>query len=165
MLYDDQGRYADAEPLYKRSLAIREKALGPDHPDVALSLNNLAELYHAQGRYADAEPLYKRSLAIREKALGPDHPDVATIAEQSGCALPTPKVAMPMPSRCTNASLAIREKALGPDHPDVALSLNNLAVLYRAPGSLCRCRAAVQAVAGNTRKSARSRSSRCCDYR
>ncbi len=44
-LYDDQGRYAEAEPLYKRSLAIREKALGPDHPDVATALNNLAELY------------------------------------------------------------------------------------------------------------------------
>ena len=42
-----QGRYADAEPLYKRSLAIREKALGPDHPDVATSLNNLAELYRS----------------------------------------------------------------------------------------------------------------------
>ena len=63
-LYDKQGRYADAEPLYKRSLAIQEKALGPDHPDVATSLNNLAVLYQEQGRYADAEPLYKRSLAI-----------------------------------------------------------------------------------------------------
>ena len=40
-----QGRYAKAEPLIKRSLAIREKVLGPDHPDVARSLNNLAELY------------------------------------------------------------------------------------------------------------------------
>ena len=64
----------------KRALAIREKALGPDHPDVAVSLNNLAGLYAYQGRYADAEPLFKRALAIREKALGPDHPDVATIA-------------------------------------------------------------------------------------
>ena len=73
----DQGRYAEAEPLYKRALAIREKALGPDHPDVA-GLNNLAELYDKQGRYAEAEPLYKRALAIDEKALGPDHPDVAT---------------------------------------------------------------------------------------
>ena len=36
-LYRNQGRYAEAEPLYKRSLAIREKALGPDHPDVAHS--------------------------------------------------------------------------------------------------------------------------------
>ena len=45
LLYDKQGRYADAEPLYKRSLGIKEKALGPDHPDVAMSLNNLAVLY------------------------------------------------------------------------------------------------------------------------
>jgi tetratricopeptide (TPR) repeat protein len=62
LLYDNQGRYADAEPLYKRALAIREKTLGPDHPDVAQSLNNLALLYDQQGRYADAEPLYKRAL-------------------------------------------------------------------------------------------------------
>jgi hypothetical protein len=43
--------------LFQRALAIREKALGRDHPDVATSLNNLAALYDVQGRYADAEPL------------------------------------------------------------------------------------------------------------
>jgi uncharacterized protein HemY len=46
--YLDQGRYAEAEPLLKRSLAIREKVLGPDHPDVGQSLAALAELYHAK---------------------------------------------------------------------------------------------------------------------
>jgi CHAT domain-containing protein len=71
------GNYAEAVPLAQRWLATWEKALGPDHPDIANVLNNLAELYRAQGRYADAEPLYKRSLAISEKALGPTHPDVA----------------------------------------------------------------------------------------
>ena len=100
-LYQAQGRYADAEPLYKRSLAIREKALGPDHPDVATSLNNLAVLYQDQGRYADAEPLYKRSLAIQEKALGPDHPAVATSLNNLA-ALYQAKVATPTPSRCTS---------------------------------------------------------------
>ena len=44
MLYRGQGRYSDAEPLYKRSLAIFEKALGRDHPNVGTSLNNLAAL-------------------------------------------------------------------------------------------------------------------------
>ena len=73
----NQGRSSEAIPLALRALTIREKALGPDHPDVAMSLNNLAELYRAQGRYADAEPLHKRALTIREKALGPNHPDVA----------------------------------------------------------------------------------------
>ena len=70
-----------AEPLYQRSLAIHEKALGPDHPDTGLSLNNLAELYRAQGKYGQAEPLYQRSLAIKEKALGPDHPSTASLPE------------------------------------------------------------------------------------
>jgi len=72
------GRYSEAEPLLQRALAIREKALGPEHPDVAASLNNLAALYDAQGQYAEAEPLYQRALAIWEKALGPEHPDVDT---------------------------------------------------------------------------------------
>ena len=44
-LYQAMGRYAEAEPLYRRSLEIREKQLGADHPDVATSLNNLAVLY------------------------------------------------------------------------------------------------------------------------
>ncbi len=37
-LYRAQGRHADAEPLLKRSLAIDEKALGPEHPNVATGL-------------------------------------------------------------------------------------------------------------------------------
>src|SRR6476659_2636040 len=53
-----------------------EKALGPEHPEVGQSLNNLAALYHGQGRYPETEPLYKRSLAVWETALGPDHPEV-----------------------------------------------------------------------------------------
>ena len=60
-----QGQYAHAEPLYKRSLAITEKALGPDHPNVATSLENMAELYRKTGREKAAEALAKRAAAIR----------------------------------------------------------------------------------------------------
>ena len=74
----EQGRYSEAEPLYVRSLSIRETQLGAAHPDVATSLNNLAALYRSQGRYSEAEPLYVRSLSIRETQLGAAHPDVAT---------------------------------------------------------------------------------------
>ena len=65
--------------MLTRSLTLREKALGPEHPDVGVSHNNLAELYRAQGRYTEAERLYNRSLPILEKALGPEHPTVATV--------------------------------------------------------------------------------------
>ena len=73
-LYSDMGRYAEAEPLYRQSLEIREKKLGYDHPHVAASLNNLANLYRDLGRYAEAEPLYRRSLEIWEKQLGATTP-------------------------------------------------------------------------------------------
>ena len=76
-LYWDQGKYGEAEPLFKRALAIREKALGPEHSDVATTLKDLAILYLDQLRYGEAEPLFKRSLEITEKALGPEHLDVA----------------------------------------------------------------------------------------
>ena len=68
----------EAIPLAERALTIRENALGPEHQDVAASLNNLAMLYSDMvGDHSRAEPLYQRSLAIKEKALGPEHPDVA----------------------------------------------------------------------------------------
>ena len=73
--------------MVQQALAIYEKALGPDHPDVATAVNNLALLYDKQDRTAEAEPLYKRALAIDEKALGPDHPNVVTVLN-SGSALP-----------------------------------------------------------------------------
>src|SRR5205814_4168375 len=73
LLYQHQGRYTDAEPLYQRSLAMLEDTLGPNHPAVAASLGNLAALYQQEGRYADAERLCRRSVDILEKALGPEH--------------------------------------------------------------------------------------------
>ena len=47
-----KGDYAGAEPLYRRALAIDERASGPDHPSVARDLNNLAALLVAEGDYA-----------------------------------------------------------------------------------------------------------------
>jgi|tagenome__1003787_1003787.scaffolds.fasta_scaffold20510509_1 tetratricopeptide (TPR) repeat protein len=76
-----EHRHAEAELLFKRALAIGEKALGPEHPDIATRLNNLAELYRATNRHAEAEPLFKRALAIDEKVLPANYPDLATVRE------------------------------------------------------------------------------------
>ncbi len=62
-----QGKYAEAEPLYKRSLAIVEKALGPEHPDVATSLKNYAALLRKTGRATEASKMEARAKAIRAK--------------------------------------------------------------------------------------------------
>ena len=69
--------FAEAEALFKRSLAMFEKTLGENHPMVATSLNNLAAVYSNENRDAEAEPLYRRSLEISKKAYGPEHPVIA----------------------------------------------------------------------------------------
>ncbi len=77
----ERARYADAEPLYQRALAIREQTLGPTHPEVATSLNNLALLYYAQGQYDKTAPLLQRALTIREEALGAEHPNTKSLRQ------------------------------------------------------------------------------------
>ncbi len=73
------ARLAEARPLAERALAINEAAHGPDHPEVAIALNNLAQILQDAGQLAEARPLAERSLAISEAAYGPDHPEVATL--------------------------------------------------------------------------------------
>ena len=86
MLLQATNRLAEAEPLMRRALAIDEKSFGPDHPNVASDLNNLALLLQATNRLAEAEPLYRRALAIDEKSFGPDHPNVAnSLNNLAGC--------------------------------------------------------------------------------
>jgi Flp pilus assembly protein TadD len=72
-----RAAFSEGRSALERALAIREKVLGPENPDTATSLNNLAFLLHAQGDLSAARPLCERTLAIREKVLGPEHPDTA----------------------------------------------------------------------------------------
>jgi tetratricopeptide (TPR) repeat protein len=67
LLYKAQGMYVEAEPLYKRSLAIMEKAFGPDHPNVATVCENMAECYKKVGKEKEAEELEARAREIRSK--------------------------------------------------------------------------------------------------
>ncbi len=52
-----QGRYSEVADVTKKALKVTEEILGPDHPQVEISLNKLAELFYNQGRYSEAEPL------------------------------------------------------------------------------------------------------------
>jgi CHAT domain-containing protein len=129
-----EGKFGEAVPLAERALALREKALGAMHPDVASSLNDLALCYNTQGAYPKAEPLLVRALDIREKVLGPMHPDVAESLINLA-ALYQAQGAYPKAEPLLVRALDINEKALGPMHPLVATGLNNLAALYQAQGA------------------------------
>ncbi|RUS34497.1 hypothetical protein BC938DRAFT_480109 [Jimgerdemannia flammicorona] len=128
MLNKRQGKYSEAEEQYKRALAICEKVLGNEHPQMERTLSNLANLYGTLNNYNAAEKLQKRAMAISEKAWGIDHPHTATAL--SGLA-----VIYKNQSKYDEAemlqqrALAIRKKILGLEHPDTVTTVNELALI------------------------------------
>ena len=127
------GDLAAAETAFAETLETMEKALGANHSDLALALNNLALVHYGQGRYDDAEPLYLRALAIDERVLGSDHASVTTDLNNLGLLYKKQerfKDAEPLFKR----ALAIKEKTLEPGHPSLANGFRNYASLLRSMG-------------------------------
>ena len=152
-MFQAQGKYSEAEGLFKRALAIREKALGASHSDVGESLNNLATRLSRPRPVRGGGRLLKRALVIREKALGASHPDVGeTLNNLANVYQDQGKYSEA--EGLYKRALAIREKALGASHPDVGQTLNNLADLYRTKANMGGG-GALQARVGDPRKSAR----------
>jgi tetratricopeptide (TPR) repeat protein len=120
-----EGRYAESATIAKEALAAAEKCFGPQHPHVAVCLNNLAECYRELGRCQEAEPLYERALAIREKVYGQDSIPVAHSLSNLAALFYCQK-RYAEAETYTLRALRVQEAGLGPEHPDVAHSLTNL---------------------------------------
>ncbi len=75
--YKLERRSDEAERLFRKSLAARERLLGPTHHDVAMALNNLGVLLSERNRSTEAQPLLERAVVIWESSGGPAHPQVA----------------------------------------------------------------------------------------
>jgi CHAT domain-containing protein/Tfp pilus assembly protein PilF len=135
-----QGKLDDALPLAERSLAIREKELGPEHPDVATSLFSLANIYSDKGDFPKAEEFYLHALDVRKKALGPEHVSVSAILNNLGI-LYKDRGDYAKAETFLQQALDIREKTLEPDHLLIASVLNNLAVIAHVKGDDTRAEA------------------------
>jgi tetratricopeptide (TPR) repeat protein len=131
--YEGQGAYSRAEPWRKQCLITARRRLGEEHPSVATSLHNLAQLYSAQGRYAEAEPLYQQAYELSKRLLGTEHPDVAQSLNNLA-ALYDSQGRYAEAEPLYQQAYELRKRLLGTEHPDVAQSLNNLAGLYSAQG-------------------------------
>jgi len=68
------GDFSKAEEAYKRAIALKEKVLGPDKPEVAQSLEGLATSYRARKDFDRGAPIYKRALTIYGQASGVNSP-------------------------------------------------------------------------------------------
>jgi tetratricopeptide (TPR) repeat protein len=120
--------YARAASLLHEALAIRERTLGPEHPDVARTLGALARLHHARQEHADARALHERALSIYEKVFGAEHPDtVMGLNSLAGLLQDQGDFAEARP--LYERALETCDRGLGADHPHSGLILNNLAFL------------------------------------
>ncbi len=129
----DMGRTPEARDCFQRALAIMERTLGPDHPDVSAVLNNLGAALLTQGKLAEARGYLTRSLALDEATFGPDHPRVAiSLLNLGGLEnlADHPQDARKLLER----ALAIQRRALGADAPELAMALHNLGAVAAAEG-------------------------------
>ncbi len=105
---------------------MRERVLGPEHPDTLTTRHNLAHWTGEAGDAAAARDLFAALLPVRERVLGPEHPD--TLATRHNLAYWTGEAGDAAAARDLFAALLpVRERVLGPEHPDTLVTRNNLA--------------------------------------
>jgi len=151
LCYEGLDRQEEAESLRARALRIeektlrqtlqdKEKAIGPEHPDVAKVLNKLADCYAKQQQYSNSATLRTRALRIEEKTLGPEHPDVAKVLnkladcyakqQQYSNSAPLRTRALRIEEKTLCQTLQDKEKVLGCEHPGLLKTLDHLAYWY-----------------------------------
>ncbi len=109
------GRYEDAITRYRRALELTVEVDGPEDPEVAGALNNLANVLDDKGAHEEAIQHYRRALEIFERALGDEHPNVATNLLNLGSALDQ-LAAFDESLAVARRALAINAAAFGEEH-------------------------------------------------
>ena len=129
----ERGEPGRALERYDEALALEERGLGPDHIDVAQTLNNRGSALRRLGRFAEARESYDRARAIRVAKLGPEHPDTATTINNLGLlAMAQGDAAAALVHH--RRALLVWHAAYGERHPKVAEALTDLASTELAAG-------------------------------
>lgn len=127
------GNFAEALPRGERVLALREQALGAEHPSLASTLLLVALVYRDKGSYTQAEQLLRRALALQEKAVGENHPDFIGCLFNLAivCRL---KGGLAVAATLYQRTIALSEKLYGTEHLELTGALQELAILHSDKG-------------------------------
>ncbi len=127
------GLVEKALPLLERTLQIREKELGPNHPDTITAVGNVGYILQALGRLEEAGPFFEAAVERMERIRGTNHPELA--AHLNNLAMlrvdqGRPRDGQPLYER----AIAIQTLAKGADDADTLLYENNLGGALEAAG-------------------------------
>jgi predicted nucleic acid-binding protein len=124
------GDLASAGELLRGAARLQEEELGPLHPDLANTLNNLAVVAEGTGRWSEAESLYRRAAAIAAAALPQDHPMVVASRQNledfcraHGLSLDSPAAITPTPDTLPPATIAAQPRPAAPTPGRVSPSI------------------------------------------
>ena len=96
---------------------MRQRVLGPEHPDSLAVMHNLANTLHAAGRLSEAEEMFRETLEIQRRIDGPEHSDTLLTMHNLANTLQDEKKVKEAETLYA-AAMAGRHRVLGPEHPD-----------------------------------------------
>ncbi|CAF1055672.1 unnamed protein product [Adineta steineri] len=130
----NQGKFQEALTFYKKSLAIRQKSLPPNHPDSAKSYNSIGNVHCNTGNYPKTLFYYEKALEIRQQTLPLNHPDLAMSYNNIG-EVYRKMSDYPKALASHEKALEIQQQSLPPNHPDLVASYNNIGVVHDRIGN------------------------------
>ena len=145
------GAYDRALGLHSQNVTDIRAMLGPEHPFVALALNNLAHAEDETGRHSDAQKHYAEALALGRKIYGGPHPEVALVLNNLSVSEAATR-SLDAAEGHAREALAMRRQLLGQDHADTAVTLRNLAHVVHLRGRLEEAEQLFRDALGSTRK-------------
>jgi tetratricopeptide (TPR) repeat protein len=143
--YSAEGRYADAERVYQKTLELDEDMLGRANPAIIPAIDDLARVNFAQMKYDQAGELMARELRIMEREYGDNDPKLLPSLEQTARVLQSGG-RLPDAEKFLARAIAIREKASGPEGLELAPDLSQLARVNVAKQNLPAAEALYQRV-------------------
>ena len=67
--------YGDAETLFRETLEVHRRVLGPEHPDTLAVIGGMGSVIKQQGRHAESEAIFRKLLEVQRRVSGPEHPE------------------------------------------------------------------------------------------
>ncbi|CAF0841700.1 unnamed protein product [Adineta steineri] len=134
LIKDSQGKYQEALTFYETSLAIKQKSLPPNHPDLATSYNNIGIVHSKMANYPKALSSIEKAFKIWQQLLPPNHFDLAYSYGNIGVVLA--KLGnYPKAHSFHEIALEIQQQSLPSNHPQLANSYNNIGEVHDSMGN------------------------------
>jgi len=128
-----QGRYAESEPLNRKALEINRRTLGLEHPATLASMNNLSIDLRHEGKLQEAEQLNRQVFEINRRVLGPEHPDtIGSMDNLLNCIAGLHRYAEA--ERFARQILEIKRRVFGPDDISTADAAYDLGAFLAIEG-------------------------------